>query len=157
MTKETIQEFTNRISQANKTEMIVIVFDIALCHIDEAIQSYKSPSNDSFNTSIKYAQKCINDLIEALNFDYEISNQLLQSYTYVSKQLLFAKLNNSTSYLDNAKSILSSMKDAFVKLAEQDESPAMSETTEHVVVGMTYGKTNLNENIVNSNSHSFSV
>jgi len=156
MTKETIQLFTNRISKANKTKMIVIVYDIALCHIDEAIENC-SINFENYNKSVSYAMKCISDLIDALNFEYEISNQLLQIYTYIKKQLLLSKLNDSVENLENAKKILASMRETFVELAKQDTGSAMSETTEHVVVGMTYGKTNLNESIVNSNSHSFSV
>ena len=51
MTKEQKQEFTRRISQANKSGMIVILYDIFLAYIQDALDERDNQS--VYHASIK--------------------------------------------------------------------------------------------------------
>ena len=41
MTKEMKQVFTRRITQANRTQLVVIVYEMLLVYLDEAASAYK--------------------------------------------------------------------------------------------------------------------
>ena len=70
MTKECKQQFTLRISQANPTEMIVILYEMLLCYLEEAKQALESGENDLFKEGIRKARGCVNELIASLHMEY---------------------------------------------------------------------------------------
>lgn len=154
MTENQIKGFTDRIGKANKTEMIVVVYDISLAYLKDAKENFVD--KDTFFKSVDGAKKCVADLIDSLNFDYEISYNLLQLYTYVNRQLLLAKLNEEEKNINNAEKVISSLRETFAEVAKMDKSPAMVENAQHVEVGMTYGRGVLNESVVNA-GQTFSV
>ncbi len=158
MTSEKQNEFTQRIATANKTEMIVIVYDIALAYADDAQEAYDRGDLAEYARYLTRARKCVDDLIEALNFDIEISNQLFSLYNFVKKRLLNSRITDNDRGLRDAKKTLIGMKDIFVELAKLDDSGVMMDSTRHVVTGMTYGRGGLDDSVVNAqNSREFSV
>lgn len=157
MTEQIKDEFTKRIAAANKTEMVVIVFDIAVCHLDDALEAHKKGDMQAYNYSIVRARDCVMNLINTLDMEQEISNSLLSVYTYINKNLILARMEKDTGKVLEARNMLSSLQEAFAEIAKLDNSPSVMETTEHVVAGMTYGKGVLNENVVNAGGRTFSV
>lgn len=157
MTEQKKEEFTQRIAAANKTEMVVIVMDIALSYMDDAAAAIGGDAS-GFDTAIAKARKCIDDLINALNYDIEFSYKLLSLYTYVNKRLIMCRLNESLDELMAARAVVEGLREGFNQIVPQDRSKAMMEQTQHIMAGMTYGKGVLNENVVNSSmGREFSV
>ena len=144
------EEFTRRIGNASKTEMIVIVYDIALQYAEDAQDDYDSGNVEAFSENLTRARKCVDNLIEALNFDIDISNQLFALYNFVKKNLLNARITRTDKGLKDAVKILKDMREIFVELAKMDTSGVMMDSTAHVMTGMTYGKGVLNESVVNA-------
>ena len=58
MTAEQKKEFTRKISQANSSELIVILYDIALVYVKESIRFMEE--NDGQNAKIQadFAKRC---------------------------------------------------------------------------------------------------
>ena len=59
MTREQKQDYTLRITQANRSEIIVIVYDIALSYIDAAIQAFDDGNMEDFGANSRYAGRCV--------------------------------------------------------------------------------------------------
>jgi flagellar protein FliS len=151
-------EFTQRIGRANKTEMIVVVYDIALEYALDAKEAFAKSDMEAFARSLTDVRKCVDNLIDALNFDIDISNQLFALYNYIKKCLLSSRIDKNEKGLDDSVKLLTDMKEIFVELAKQDSSAPVSESGEHVVTGMTYGRGVLNDSVVNSDpGRGFSV
>ena len=53
MTNEKKQEFTLRVSQANKTEMLVIIYDIFLEYLEDAKKAKEKDDKDAILLAIK--------------------------------------------------------------------------------------------------------
>ncbi len=152
------EEFTRRIGNANKTEMIVIVYDIALQYAADAQNAYNAGDMTSYCENLTRTRKCVDNLIEALNFDIDISNQLFALYNFVKKNLMNARITRTDRGFKDAVKVLKDMRDIFVELAKLDNSGVMMDSTQHVVTGMTYGKGVLNDSVVNADrSTTFSV
>ncbi len=152
------EEFTQRIGKASKTEMIVIVYDIALQYAEDAQNAYDKGDMTAYGENLTKARKCVDNLIEALNFDIDISNQLFALYNFVKKNLLNARITRTDKGLKDAVKVLKDMREIFVELAKLDTSGVMMDSTQHVVTGMTYGRGVLNESVVNADkSTTFSV
>ncbi len=147
MTNELKQEYTLKISQANRTAIIVIVYEIALSYLEDAKTSFAEDNMDDYKSSIKQAKNCIAQLIDALNFDYEISYRLMELYTFANRELVQAIVKKDTSHIDSAVKIIKSLHSSFSEVQKEDDSKPVMENTQTVYAGLTYGKTTLNENI----------
>ena len=80
MDKEKQKDFARRVSQANKTQLVAITYDIILENIKCAKEA---DSVDGFRAELKSAQKFLGELMRSLDFKYPISVNLLRIYEYV--------------------------------------------------------------------------
>eukprot|EP00975_Prorocentrum_lima_P039471 8294497-Prorocentrum_lima.AAC.1 len=73
MTKETIKTFQYRITQATASQLVVILYDMAIEYLNDACES---DSAKQAHNNIYMAQKVIDQLICGLDMQYEISANL---------------------------------------------------------------------------------
>lgn len=147
MTKELKQQYTLRITRAGRAELIVILYDMMLTYIEEAIQAHSEENYRDFREALRKTSSCNQELIAALNFEYAISMNLLSLYLYVNRELAAAGAKNSSENLRNAAKVIRGLKEGYEVLAEQDQSGPIMENTQTVYAGLTYGKNDLTENM----------
>lgn len=135
------KDFTLRVTQANRSELIVIIFDMCLTYLKEAIEDVDRAEN------IAKARACVDELKESLNFEYALSTDLLHLYIQVNKLLAQAAAGGRTEPLLEAQSIMIRLHDAFVKVSEADDSKPLVHNAQEVYAGYTYGKNDVNVNI----------
>ena len=90
MKKELIQDFSLRISQASKTELIVIMYDIILEDIKAAKEALLEKNSEGYTHELKHAGRIVNELMSALDYTYPVSYQLMSLYIFLNKQLIDA-------------------------------------------------------------------
>ena len=88
MTKKEIREFSLRIAESSKTELIVITYDIILNYIEAANEAYESRNPEDVVFNLQKARQFVNNLSSCLDFKYEISHQLMRLYIYVNNCLV---------------------------------------------------------------------
>ena len=88
MTKEKQKEFAMRVSQANRTELVAITYDIIIENIKCAGESLKSNDIDSFRAELKSAGRFLAELMHSLDYNYPISVNLLKIYEYIQRVLI---------------------------------------------------------------------
>ena len=64
MTKECKQQFTLRITQANKTELIVILYEMLLAYTQDAKISLQEGNTEAFRDNIRKADNCLTELTD---------------------------------------------------------------------------------------------
>lgn len=148
MNKETIQSFTARITQASRSELVVIMYEMTLAKIEEAIKSYHDNDISSFDKALKSAQKYVNELIVALDYRYKLSYDLLSLYLYTNKHIITAIVKQNPLTLQNAKAILKRLLAGFEEISRSDTSGPMMRNTQQLYAGLTYGKGTLNETFI---------
>ena len=147
MTSERKQEYTRRISQANRTEIVVITFEIALDYIQDA---RAAKDEASFTASVKKAKRCVEQLRDALDMNYAIISVPLSSlYNYVTLQMDRAVIKLDASQLDDCEMVLGNIHKAFKEVAKQDNSDPVMVNSEVVYRGFTYGKNGANDSVSN--------
>lgn len=147
MTNERKQEFTLRITGANKTEMIVILYDMFQAYLEDAVET------EEFHNAICHARAVLSELIESLNMEYEIAQNLYQIYRYVERLLIQADVRLDAVPLKEASGIIGKLRDAYEVVSKEDTSSPVMENADTVYAGMTYGKTELQESNINSSSN----
>lgn len=140
MTKEVKQQFTLRITQANATEMVVILYEMAQLFLDEAKEAFKIQDMAAYKEAICKVRGCINELIQSLHMEYEPAPKLLKLYLFCIRRLAYAQVRNAVEVLDEIELVLSRLKDAYAKIAPTNPSAPVMSNTQTVYSGLTYGK-----------------
>mgnify|MGYP003302603619 CR=1 FL=1 len=151
------QEFTRRLTQCNSGEMIVIMYDIVFAYMDDAKKAYQSNNYEEYKAAVKKSQGAIDTLIGALNFKYDLARDLHKLYMYSKNCLAKAIYQNRTDGLEEAEKLLKQLYASFCEAAKSDTSGPLMRNTQQVYAGMTYGRTNLNEEYFEDNHRGFFV
>ncbi len=152
MNKEDVMGYTNRVVHANKSELIVILYDIVLQDVKEARDNLAITEIKEFQKCCDHSLKAVNELMVSLDFQYEISEQLFRLYTYVKELIAKVKTKKEDVLLVEAYNIMEKLRSSFVQVASQDKSEAVMQNTEQVYAGLTYSKGNLNESLLENAS-----
>lgn len=153
MTKELKQQFTLKITQANKTQLVVILYEMLLTYIEEACDAHEKEDRDGFRDGIRKARGCLKELMTSLHFEYEPAMNLLQLYLYANKELARADIRNSVEELEHVKKIMVKLHEAYEKISGQDTSGPVMSNTQTVYAGLTYGKNTLTESLADQGSN----
>ena len=73
MDSEKRKAYTTRISQANRSGLVVVMYDIFFTYLDDARAAYDAADWDAYKEALRRAQRAIDELISALNFSYDLS------------------------------------------------------------------------------------
>ncbi|MCX4351599.1 MAG: flagellar export chaperone FliS [Lachnospiraceae bacterium] len=152
MTKELKQQYTLKITQANKTQLVVILYEMFLIYVEEAKCAHEKEDRKGFREGIRKSRGCLKELMASLHFEYEPAMNLLQLYLYVNRELARADIHNDTKELDHVKAVMTKLHEAYQKVSEQDTSQPVMVNTQTVYAGLTYGKHTLTENLSDQGS-----
>ncbi len=147
MTLEKKQEFTLKISEANKTQMITIIYEMVIYYLDEAIDNIGIGKKDDAVRSLANAQNCIDELIHSLNMDYELAQRLFQIYIFSKKELAAAAGTLSINRIWRVLRNFKNLHEAYSELEKEDSSGNVMGNTQKVYAGLTYGRSSLNEDV----------
>lgn len=152
MTAEQKKEFTRKITQANSAQLIVILYDIALVYVNDAITFMEKGDMANARIQADFAKKSIEEMIHNLHFEYELATVLHQLYLSMKKSLRDGILDNKKELLISVKNNLQKLRDAYDSIVSADESAPVMSHTQGVVAGLTYGRNSLNENLTDAGS-----
>lgn len=153
MTRELKQEYTLRISQANKTQLITILYEMVLLYIDEAKEALNAGSRMEYKSAIRKIHGCMDELTASLNLDYELAQNLLQLYLYVNRELVKASSHNDKENLEHVRKVIDQLHKAYAQIEIQDTSGSVMGNTQAVYAGLTYGRNTLTENIADPSAN----
>ena len=146
MENEKINEYTRRITQSNRSGLLVIMYEIAGTYLEDAKNCLEKGEKEAFKENVRNADRVVRELQEILDFKYELSGNLYSLYAYCRRALAKSLTMQSTQGIDEAGKILSRLEASYRKLAEQDESEPLMKHAGQVYAGITYGKKDLTEN-----------
>lgn len=145
MKNERLKTYTARITQASKSELTVIMYEIIMEDIKEAREASLKGEKELLVKELKHASKFLNELMSTLDFSYKISFELMSLYIYLNKLILSSIAKEKDYQLDTVLSILNKLLLAFKEVAKSDNSGPVMMNTEQIYAGLTYGKGTLNE------------
>ncbi len=154
MKKETVQAYSVRVTQASRSELIVILIEMILTEIAEAKEAAAIGDLDIFDRELKKAQKYVNELIVPLDYQYPISYDLVSLYLYINKRIITAIIQKQPEPLNSAETVLNKLLIAFEGVSKEDKSGPVMRNTQQLYAGLTYGKGVLNETYIDPGNKS---
>lgn len=149
MKKEKIQNYSARITQANRTELLIIMYEIIQEELSTALDCYEESDVEGFDVALKSGQKFLGELMGTLNYQYAVSYQLMSIYKFLNKAMIEARLKKQSECLVECIGIVENIKNGFEGIADEDTSKPLMENVQKLYAGLTYGKNSLNEISVN--------
>lgn len=153
MTREVKQEYTLRITQANKTQLITILYEMAMLYIDDAQAALAANSRDDFKNAIRRIQGCMCELMDSLCLEYEVAQHLLQIYLYINREVARAALRHDAEPLGHVRPIIEKLAAAYRQIEAEDSTGPVMGNAQTIYAGLTYGKNTLIESLINPVPH----
>lgn len=147
MTSEIKQQFTFRISQANSTEMVVILYEMALRYLTDAEGSAKQGNFAGYQGAVHRARGCVEELLQSLHLEYEPAPVLRQLYLFCLRRLAQAEVRIHPELLQEVSGVIAPLCDAYRQIAAKNTAGPVMQNTQVVYAGLTYGKNTLTENM----------
>lgn len=151
MKKELVQEFSMRITQASRTELIVIMYEIILSDIASAREAFGAEDTKTYEKELSHAGRFVNELMSALDYSIGLSYQLMSLYIFANRELTVARVQKQPELLEGVADIFEKLLAGYRKVSEEDTSGPVMKNTQQVYAGLTYGRGTLNEMYVNVN------
>lgn len=147
MEKEHLQEYAARVSQANRSELVVVIYEIALDSMREAKQHLEAKEVEAARKESARARGLITELMSSLDMQYTISHYLRHLYVYAYHEVCHAIAERRPELFDHALNIFEGLLPSFQEMAKQDTSGPVMQNTQQIFAGLTYGKGSLHETI----------
>lgn len=155
MKNELKQELTRRLCECNNGGLVLVMYDIYFAYSDDVKNAFASGDRDAMKKSVADVQAALDELIGALDFKYPIAKQLFSLYSYCKRLFSTVLYTRDLTAADEADGIMQKLRDSFEIAAKQDNSGPLMGNAQKVYAGMTYGRTNLNENCINDDHRGF--
>ena len=153
MTKECKKQFTLRIAQSNSTELIVILYEMVLCYLDESNEALEAGKEDDFREGIRKSRGCLNELMASLHMEYSPAKELLQLYLFCLRRLAQAEVKKKLESIDEIKRVIRPLHDVYRQIASQNEQGPVMNNSQIVYAGLTYGRNALTENMTDQGTN----
>lgn len=150
MTKECKQQFTLRISQANSTQMIVILYEMLLCYLDEA---ENAKDDTELRDALRKARGCVNELMNSLHLEYAPAPNMMQLYLYCIRRLAHYERKQEKESLEDIRNVIRPLHDAYQEIEKLNDKGPVMNNSQTVYAGLTYGKNTLTENMADQGSN----
>ncbi|MCQ2519864.1 MAG: flagellar protein FliS [Lachnospiraceae bacterium] len=152
MTKEKIQDFTLRISKANKTEMIAILYDMGIQYLSDALDALNAGEKEAFRVNVNRAKSVNKELMASVNVSKDLGLEFISLYVFCNKELTKAFLDYDSEIIERIIKVYTNLSEAYNTVSKNDTSGSVMGNSEKVYSGLTYNKSLLNNLVTDVSS-----
>lgn len=153
MKKEDKQQFTLRITQANSTELVVILYEMLLCYLEDGEHAIGQGEAELVHEAARNARGCLNELVNSLNMNYEPAPALQRLYMFCFRRLAAAEQRLDAAPIDEIRRVIKPLRDAYGKVAGKNGAGPVMRNSQAVYAGLTYGRNTLTENMADQGTN----
>lgn len=146
----------NRIANANDAQLVAILHEGFISTAKLGIEHIDNKDKEKLNSSTNKSREILAELLSTLEGASEIANNLRSLYLYLNRLVTEAEIKKDKTKLEESIKVISPLYEAWQELGEKEESQADSSQTTagpakmpSIVAGMTYGKGQLNDYVIN--------
>lgn len=153
MNQELKQQFTLRITQANATQLVVILYEMLLCYLDDMEDAARTQRVDTCHEAANHCRGCLNELLLSLHMAYEPALEMQKLYFFCIRRLAAAQRKCDTTAIAEIRRVIQPLHDAYEQIADQNDQGAVMNHTQTVYAGLTYGRNQLTENMTDQGAN----
>lgn len=150
MTKECKQQFTLRITQANSTQLIVILYEMTLQYLADG---ERAADDAGLAEAVHRARGCIKELLNSLHREYSPAGELSRLYLFCLRRLAVCEVRRDRTILEEIRKVIAPLCDAYRQIQDQDTSGPVMNNSQTVYAGLTYGRNQLTENMADQGTN----
>jgi flagellar protein FliS len=112
-----------QVETANPISLVIMLYDRAIVLLDKAKNEISEKQYEAKNNTLNKTSDIILELLTTLDKDKggEIASSLSNLYNFVLREITDANTNLSTKALDNAKRILSELRESWESIKDNTE------------------------------------
>ena len=137
-------------------ELILIMFEQFFELVPDIKRNIQRGSAAAMEPDAERAQAIVDELLNALDFDVELSKDIGAIYIYVRNKILEANIAFDAKIWDDIEDIMRSLYDGFKEVSlqfdPQSKQAVPVSAGPSIFAGMTYGQGNLKEYVLNTKS-----
>lgn len=153
MKKEDKQQFTLRITQANSTELLVILYEMLLCYLEDGAEALEEGKDQELHDAARKARGCIYELMDSLHMEYAPAPALMQLYLFCIRRLALGEARRDAGLLKEIRRVIEPLRDAYGQIAVQNSAGPVMNNSQTVYAGLTYGRNTLTENMADQGAN----
>ena len=92
----------------------MINYEIIFAYLDDAKKAYQEEKWEEFKVALRKAQNSIGELMQTLDFSYDISRNLYRIYVFCRDSLAAAMYKRSLTEIENAEKMLVEIYQGFI-------------------------------------------
>lgn len=140
-----MDSFKLRITQAGIGDFTVIMLEMEMQWIKDALKAYEDGNEELFLDCVEKAQIVQQHLMDVLNLDNPVARDVYSVFVFLNKQLITAKIKREPLDLPRCLGMLQKYYISFQEVAKTDEQGPIMAESEKVFAGLTYGSNGLVE------------
>lgn len=148
MTDEQMNVYKMRITQAGIGEMSLIMLEMEMQWIDEALEAYGKQDIGAFIVCVDKAQSVQVELMNILNMKNKTAVDVYSVFAYINKELIRAKMKKAPLDIQRCRNLLERYHKSFEAVAKTDKEGPVMRQSEKIYAGLTYGSGGLVESSV---------
>ena len=119
----------SQIETADQLTLILMLYDRAILLLDKAKKEILEKKHEEKHHSLTKARDIVFELIQSLDQDKggEIAFSLLRLYDFVIREIMDADANQNTKAIDNAKGILSELRDSWKEIKTNQDKEIIAD------------------------------
>jgi flagellar protein FliS len=112
------------VKTSSPLQLVLMLYDGAIRNVKLGIEGIETHNIEKASTHLIKAQSIINELVGSLNMQYPISQQLLQIYDYLLRNLIEANIKKQKDPAVEVLGHLSELRDAWHQIAKPSSGVA---------------------------------
>lgn len=154
MTKEEINIYKMRITQAGVLELTLIMLEMEMQWMEEAMEAFDKQEGEQYEDCVTKAQSTQLELMNVLNVNNAVALDVYSVFVYINKKLIESKIRKKPQELERCVKMLSKFYHSFQAIASTDVAGPVMRQSEKIYAGLTYGTHGLIENSIGGHEYS---
>ena len=150
---------SNKIANANEAQLVAVLYEAAMMNLEAAAHAIEKENQELLTDKVEKTRDIIAELNATIQGDSQIAMDTRSLYVYVNKVITQGKTEKSPEKLEEAIKVLKPLYEAWAELGEKQDKEGIEKKEadpnlkkkRQIVAGMTYGKGNLTDHVLNDN------
>ena len=146
----------SQVANATRGQLLKITYDLLLESLDNIKKYGKEKSEKEYGVEIGRSRQILQELIDTLDFKQEIAQDLLKLYVYINGLLIKSLIVYDESLIDESKMLINQLLEGWDgAIANDSVSLKVMNNAQQLYAGLTYGKNDLNESVLDDENRGF--